>query len=99
MSLKITAPASGFRLGYCPGLDGLRGGAVLAVVVFHTGTSLMAAGYLGVDIFFVLSGFLISSLLIEEWNRTGSVRLKQFYLRRVLRLWPAVFLLLAVMGL
>jgi peptidoglycan/LPS O-acetylase OafA/YrhL len=70
------------------GLDALRGIAVLAVVAFHVGVA--PSGFLGVDIFFVLSGFLITSLVVGEFRRTGTVRLPQFYVRRALRLYPAL---------
>ncbi len=83
-----------FHLGYRRWLDGLRGVAILLVLAFHFG--LLPGGSLGVDIFFVLSGFLITSLLAEEWQRRGSISLKQFYLRRVLRLLPAFVALLLV---
>lgn len=90
-------------LGYRPYLDGLRGVAILAVLGMHThhvtGWSLLAGGSLGVDIFFVLSGFLITSLLLEEHARDGAVRLKSFYVRRALRLLPAFVLLLAALAL
>jgi len=82
---------SHFHLGYRPWLDGLRGLAILAVLAFHLG--LLPGGFLGVDLFFVLSGFLITSLLVEEWERHGSIRLGRFYLRRALRLLPALFTL------
>ena len=58
-------------LGYRPSLDGLRGIAVLAVMAYHSG--IVSGGYLGVDLFFSLSGFLITTLLTEEWNRKGSM--------------------------
>jgi peptidoglycan/LPS O-acetylase OafA/YrhL len=58
----------------------------------------MPGGFLGVDIFFVLSGFLITSLLVEEWDRKGSISLKDFYIRRALRLMPALLFLILIMG-
>jgi peptidoglycan/LPS O-acetylase OafA/YrhL len=72
------------------GLDGLRGIAVLAVVVFHGSLGWSVNGYVGVDVFFCLSGFLITKLLLDEHERTQSVDLRAFYLRRVLRLFPAL---------
>jgi peptidoglycan/LPS O-acetylase OafA/YrhL len=90
-----TAPPAGFRLGYRPALDGLRGLAVLAVMAHHSPLrDLAGGGFLGVDLFFVLSGFLITALLLEEHADTGSIHLGRFYLRRALRLLPALFLLL-----
>jgi peptidoglycan/LPS O-acetylase OafA/YrhL len=85
------------QLGHRRWLDGLRGVAILLVLAFHLG--LVPGGSLGVDVFFVLSGFLITTLLVEEWQRRGSISLKNFYLRRVLRLWPAFFTLLGICGL
>ncbi len=85
-----------FRLGYRRWLDGLRGVAVLMVLAFHF--RLLGGGWLGVDIFFVLSGFLITSLLLEEWQQRGTICLKRFYLRRALRLMPAFFTLLILCG-
>ena len=84
------------QLKYRPELDGLRGVAILGVMAFHAHASFMSGGYIGVDIFFVLSGFLITSLLISEYDRYGSVSLKNFYMRRVLRLAPALIVLLLV---
>ena len=78
-------------------LDGLRGVAILAVLAYHF--YLLPGGFLGVDIFFVLSGFLITSLLADEWRRWGSISLSLFYLRRALRLLPAFWVLLLVYGL
>ena len=77
-------------LGYRPELDGLRALAVLAVMLFHANADWTKGGFLGVDIFFVLSGFLITRLLLEEREVTGHVGLLRFYLRRVLRLFPAL---------
>lgn len=91
-----------FRLSYIPPLDGLRGFAVLAVMLYHLempfgSLMLFGGGMMGVDIFFVLSGFLITSLLMQEWSGSGSIDMRRFYQRRALRLLPAVvFLLLAL---
>lgn len=90
------AAAPDFQLGYRRWLDGLRGWAILLVLAFHFG--LVQGGSLGVDIFFVLSGFLITTLLAEEWQRRGSISLRDFYIRRALRLLPAFATLLLVCG-
>jgi peptidoglycan/LPS O-acetylase OafA/YrhL len=82
-----------------PALDGLRGLALLAVMALHTNPSIAPGGFLGVDLFFVLSGFLITYLLVRERQKFGSIGLHQFYLRRVLRLCPALWGLLLVFGL
>jgi len=79
-------------LGYRKGLDGLRGVAVLSVMVYHSGVT--RGGFLGVDVFFALSGFLITSLLLEEHAATGSVDIRSFYVRRALRLLPALLVFL-----
>src|SRR5882724_9855824 len=84
-------------LGYQPALDGLRGIAVLSVIVFHSG--LIVGGWLGVDIFFALSGFLITSLLLEEYARTDRINLGYFYVRRALRLLPALMTLVTALAL
>jgi peptidoglycan/LPS O-acetylase OafA/YrhL len=76
--------------GHWSGLDGLRGAAALAVVLFHAALGPFVNGYAGVDVFFVLSGFLITSLVLGEHGRTGTVSLPRFYARRVLRLYPAL---------
>jgi peptidoglycan/LPS O-acetylase OafA/YrhL len=82
------------RLGYRPALDGLRAFAVMAVIVLHYGDApkFFAGGFLGVDLFFVLSGFLITRLLLEERTRNGGNDVKGFYLRRAARLLPALML-------
>lgn len=89
-----------FSLGYRPALDGLRGVAILAVLAVHTnhlvGWSILKGGNIGVDIFFVLSGFLITSILINEWNYAGTLNLKNFYVRRFLRLVPALLLMVLI---
>ena len=87
-----------FRLGYRPELDGFRGISILLVLIHHLYHPLMPGGFLGVDMFFVLSGFLITSLLVEEWHQYGSISLKNFYVRRFLRLMPAVLLLILVLS-
>ena len=90
------AAAADFHLGYRRWLDGLRGWAVLMVLGTHL--QILRGGSLGVDIFFVLSGFLITTLLVEEWQRRGSISLKHFYLRRSLRLMPALYCVLLIFG-
>lgn len=79
---------------YWPALDGLRGLAVLAVMLFHAQMPQVRGGFLGVDIFFVLSGFLITSQLLRELRRAGQIRWGRFFMRRVVRLQPALLLLL-----
>lgn len=78
------------------GLDGLRALAVAAVVLFHLDYSISSGGFLGVDVFFVISGFLITNLLCTEILRTGGLRLGRFYVRRLRRLLPSVVVLLVV---
>ena len=78
------------------GLDGLRALAVLAVLIFHLRPASLPGGFIGVDIFFVVSGFLITSLLIRERASTGSIDFAGFWLRRARRLLPAVFLTVIV---
>jgi peptidoglycan/LPS O-acetylase OafA/YrhL len=84
---------------HLPALDGLRAFAVVGVFAYHLGYGWAAGGYLGVDLFFVLSGFLITSLLLEERALTGRVRLGAFWARRARRLLPALFLMLALVAL
>ena len=81
------------RLAYHPALDGLRALAVAAVVGFHLDESGLTGGFLGVDTFFVLSGFLITTLLVYEWRRASGIGLMAFWARRARRLLPAVILL------
>ena len=91
--MKASIPTrSDFHLTYIPALDGLRGIAILAVVLFHS--AFFPGGYFGVDVFFVLSGFLITSLIMREWVTTADINLKAFYIRRVLRLGPALIAVL-----
>jgi len=84
------------RIPHQPALDGLRGAAVLAVVLYHGefgmfGHQLALGGFLGVDAFFVLSGYLITSLLLAEWRTSGTIKLGEFWSRRARRLLPALF--------
>jgi peptidoglycan/LPS O-acetylase OafA/YrhL len=84
-----------FASRHVPELDGLRGIAIIAVLIHHELTPLrMKGGFLGVDLFFVLSGYLITSLLLGEFEKTRSISLRNFYIRRVLRLGPALALYL-----
>ena len=82
------------RFTYQPALDGLRAFAVLSVFAYHLDAGWMRGGFLGVDTFFVLSGFLITSLLIGEWARRGGISLGGFWTRRARRLLPALLLVL-----
>ena len=83
---------------YLPALDGLRAFAVAGVLAYHLGFGWASGGYLGVDLFFVLSGFLITSLLLEEWVATARIRLASFWARRARRLLPALFLVLVTIA-
>ncbi len=83
---------------YVAGLDGIRALAVTGVLLFHFGVSGTSGGLLGVDVFFVLSGFLITSLLVQEWSATGTLRFGAFYARRARRLLPGLLLLLVVVA-
>jgi len=81
-----------------PGLDGLRGLAVLAVIVYHADKSWLPGGFLGVEVFFVVSGYLITALLVAEREREGQVALGDFWVRRARRLLPALFVTLIGVG-
>ncbi len=91
-------PAWGTRRGpvvpYVPALDGLRALAVIAVIVYHANHQWLGGGFLGVEVFFVISGYLITLLLIAERERSGTVSLGNFWMRRARRLLPALFTLL-----
>ncbi len=87
------------RLGYRPNLDGLRAVAVCLVLAYHLNApGIMQGGWIGVDVFFVLSGFLITRLLAEEWGRTGRIDLRAFYLRRGRRLLPSAVVVLVLVA-
>jgi peptidoglycan/LPS O-acetylase OafA/YrhL len=79
-----------------PALDGLRGIAAIAVLFFHAHLGFAVNGYVGVDVFFALSGFLITSILLREVRSRGRLRLTRFYVRRLLRLYPALLLTCAL---
>jgi peptidoglycan/LPS O-acetylase OafA/YrhL len=81
--------------GYRPDIDGLRALAVTLVVLFHAGVSWLPGGFVGVDVFFVISGYLITGLLVDEFRTTGHISLQAFWARRVRRLGPALFLVTA----
>jgi len=98
MSTDANARGPRPTLGHIRGLDGIRALSVLAIIAFHTGLNSVPGGFYGVDSFFVLSGFLITSLLVKEWGGTGSIRLRRFWAGRARRLLPALFLLVAVIG-
>lgn len=84
------------RLRQVKGLDGLRGLAVLAVVIYHFFGDILPGGYLGVDLFFVLSGFLITSLLVREYRVNNTISLKDFWIRRFRRILPAALVTLFI---
>ena len=89
-SAAVTVPTT----RYLPALDGLRALSVLAVIGFHAELPCLSGGFLGVEVFFVVSGYLITSLLLLEQRETGRISLPQFWLRRARRLLPALFSLL-----
>ena len=84
------------RVPYLPGLDGMRALAVVAVMVYHANSDWLPGGFLGVEVFFVISGYLITLLLIAEHEKGGSVSLGQFWLRRARRLLPALFVMMVL---
>ena len=87
------------RLGYQPALDGLRALALVGIVAYHAGVELLPGGFLGVSSFFTLSGFLITTLLLQERRRSGRIDLTAFWGRRMRRLLPALLVVVAVVGL
>ena len=92
-----------FRVPYEPGIDGLRAIAVTSVLLYHHSkdafSPMVPGGFFGVEVFFVISGYLITALLLAEYRNRQHIALGQFYLRRARRLLPALFLMLAVVGL
>ena len=89
------------KLGYLPGLDGLRAIAVIAVLAYHfrPDHSLLPGGFLGVEVFFVISGYLITALLLEERRSTRRTALGKFWMRRIRRLFAALYATLVIVGL
>jgi peptidoglycan/LPS O-acetylase OafA/YrhL len=87
------------RVPYLPGLDGMRALAVIAVMVYHANSSWLSGGFLGVEMFFVISGYLITLLIIAERERSYTVSLVDFWKRRARRLLPPLFVLLLRRGL
>ena len=79
---------------YITGFDGIRSLAVIGVILYHLLPTQMRGGYLGVPVFFVVSGYLITDLLLQEWKQTGRIEIKQFYYRRMKRLYPALVTML-----
>src|SRR5262249_3988573 len=98
-SMTDTRVTTAPRLRRIPGLDGVRALAVLAVLVYHSHAAWLPGGFLGVDVFFVVSGFLITRLLLDEYARTGRIRPGAFYLRRARGLSPAVGVLVLAIAL
>ncbi|UDY37688.1 acyltransferase family protein [Dermatobacter hominis] len=98
MATATAPPVAPPKLGYRPSLDGLRAIAVTAVVLYHADVGWMPGGFLGVEVFFVVSGFLITALLIDERHHSGAISLRQFWGRRARRLLPALYLLLLVVS-
>lgn len=97
MALPDTKPT--YRLGYRSDIEGLRAVAILLVVAVHAGVPWLAGGFVGVDVFFVLSGYLITGLLVQELQTTRDMRFAAFYARRLRRLLPALLLMLGCCGL
>ena len=87
-------PSNISRVPYLPGLDGMRALAVVAVMIYHANSEWLPGGFLGVEVFFVISGYLITLLLIAEKESTGRVHLGHFWMRRARRLLPALFVMM-----
>src|SRR5689334_19941436 len=82
----------GAPLGHVPSFDGLRGFFIVQVVLFHAEVTLFLKGSpILIDWFFVASGFLITTLLLDEWNKSGGIDMRTFYTRRALRLFPSMY--------
>jgi peptidoglycan/LPS O-acetylase OafA/YrhL/lysophospholipase L1-like esterase len=88
------APHAGPNISYIPALDGIRGVAIIVIMGYHGGVFLTSGGFYSLDTFFALSGFLITSLLISEWQRSTTIRLARFWARRARRLLPGLLVML-----
>jgi peptidoglycan/LPS O-acetylase OafA/YrhL len=96
LATASSPPVTGWDAGYRPHLDGLRAVAVYLVVLFHAGSTRFSGGFIGVDVFFVLSGYLVTQLLLRDLSAVGSIGYARFYSRRFRRLLPAAFATLVV---
>jgi peptidoglycan/LPS O-acetylase OafA/YrhL len=84
------------KISYRPEIDGMRAVSILAVIIYHariyiSGEPFLKGGFLGVDIFFIISGYLIASILIKEKNLNGNISIKNFFIRRARRILPLLF--------
>jgi len=86
------------KVPYLPGLDGMRALAVIAVMIYHANSSWLKGGFIGVEVFFVISGYLITLLLIAEHEKSGAIDMKNFWIRRFRRLLPALFAMLTLLA-
>lgn len=93
-SVTVQSVPQNTSVSYLPGLNGLRAIAVFAVLLYHADTHWLPGGFLGVDVFFVISGYLITVLLLAEWQRHGRIDLRAFWLRRARRLLPALVVMI-----
>ena len=96
--MSVARQQSGTTVKYRPDIDGLRALAVVFVILYHTGTDIFSGGFVGVDVFFVISGYLITSLIQAELE-SGNFRLRNFWLRRARRILPALLAVMAVSAL
>ena len=83
---------------YITGIDGLRSIAVIGVILYHLTPRFMPGGFLGVTLFFVISGYLMTDILLTEWQERQKIGLKQFYVKRARRIYPSLFVLFIVTG-
>lgn len=90
-----TSATTGHSFDYRPDIDGMRAISIILVAIYHVHPESMPTGRVGVDVFFVISGYLITSILLKEHSK-GTYSLKQFYVRRVKRIFPVLFASLAV---